>query len=147
MTLREILEGKGTGFVTIRPNASLLRVTRLFHERGISSVIVTNIGGRPLGIVTDRLIIEALATRGADARALSAADLMETPIPTADLGDRVSHAMSVMTQRRVRHLLVLDDARPIGIVSIGDLVKARLRDADLETRVLRDLAAARMSAA
>ncbi len=147
MTLREILEDKGTGYVTTRPNASLLAVTRLFHERGISSVIVTNMGGRPLGIVTDRLIIEALATQGRAALSLTAADLMETPIPTADIEARVGHAMELMTQRRVRHLLVTENGRPTGIVSIGDLVKARLRDADLETRVLRDLAAAHITAA
>ena len=68
----------------------------------------------------------------------TAKDIMESPPPSCAATESVAHVLDVMTEKRVRHMLVMDNARMQGIVSIGDLVKHRLRDAEMETRVLRD---------
>ena len=138
MRISEILDLKGHRVETTWPSRSVGDIPRLFMNRNIASVVVIDAGGRPLGIVTDRSLIRALAERGMDLTDLAAKDIMESPPPSCAATDSVAHVLDVMTETRVRHMLVMDHAKMLGIVSIGDIVKHRLRDAEMETRVLRD---------
>ena len=146
MIIRDVLKSKGSRIETVHTHRPVSEILQLFDERNVSSVVVINPVGKPLGIVTDRLLIKALAHRGSDALRLTAADVMDTPAPTCTPDDTIQNSLHAMTERRVRHLLVEYGGEVVGLVSIGDLVKFRLRDSELEARVLRELAYAHMSA-
>lgn len=146
MIIRDVLKSKGSRIETVHTYRQVSEILQIFDERNISSVVVIGPAGTPLGIVTDRLLIKALAHRGSEALRSTAADVMDTPAPTCAPDDKIQDALGIMTERRVRHLLVENGGEAVGLVSIGDLVKFRLRDSELEARVLRDLAYAHMSA-
>lgn len=114
-------------------------------QRNISSLVVTDHIGRPMGLVMDRDVLREIARRGASALHLPARTVMRSPAPTCRLEDTLTQIMRRMTHDRIRHLIVLDELRLIGIVSIGDLMKSKLLDADLENRVLRDRALGRLA--
>jgi CBS domain-containing protein len=146
MKISDVLADKGHRVVSVRPSKAADALPMLFNEHNIASVVVIDGMGRLLGIVTDRLYMKALAHHGRRVLELTAADIMETPAPACAPADSVSQALRVMTDRRVRHLVVLDDGKLNGVVSIGDLVKSRLKDVEIETRVLRDIALGHLAA-
>lgn len=147
MIIRDVLKSKGSRIETVHTHRLVVsEILQLFDERNVSSVVVASPDGKPLGIVTDRLLINALARRGSGALNLRAADVMVAPVPTCAPDDTIQEALGIMTDRRVRHLLVEYAGEAVGLASIGDLVKFRLRDSELEARVLRDLAYAHMAA-
>jgi CBS domain-containing protein len=146
MKIADVLAEKGSRVVSVRPGKSIAELPGLFDAHNISSVPVVDATGRLLGIVTDRLFMQALARHGTAMLEFTAADVMQTPAPSCAADDRVAHAMRLMTEQRVRHLVVLRDGVMVGVVSIGDLVKCRLHDAELESRVLRDIALGHLAA-
>lgn len=147
MKIREILAQKGDTVKTVSRSATLGFISELVTGLGIASIVVVDAGRRPLGIVTDRLIIRAIARHGPEALDFSVAEVMESPAPACSPSTSLAHAMRMMTRRRVRHLLVQENGAVVGIVSMGDLVKGQIQNAELENRVLRDIAQAKMSAA
>ena len=147
MKIEDVLASKGHDVRTIPPMMTLRQIVHIFVERELSSVIVVSIGGGIMGIVTDRVLIRALSQHLYAALDFPAAEVMTTPIPHCSPGDNVRHAMRSMTEQRVRHLLVIEGDDMLGIVSIGDLVKVRISDAEMENGVLRDLAGARQLSA
>lgn len=146
MKIRDVLAGKRRGVIAVRPDQPAAALPKMLDAHNISAVAVIGIDGRLRGIVTDKLVLKAMAQRNARLARLTVDDVMQTPAPTCTPDDSVTHAMRRMTDERVRHLLVLEDEHVIGIVSIGDLVKSRLTDAELESRVLRDIAMVQMVA-
>jgi len=145
MRVIDVLNAKGRRIVSVPVFRTVGQILCLLDDSNISSVVVAGPNGRPKGIVTDRLLIRVLARRGAQGLALTAADVMEAPAPTCEAGDSIRQALWLMTDRRVRHLVVEDGGEAVGLVSIGDLVKYRLRDSELEGRVLREIAYARLA--
>ena len=140
MKVREILDAKGQGVVTIRSDATLSpAVHRLALER-IGALVVSDDGVRVAGILSERDVVAGLARDGADLLAAGrrVADLMTHNVITCGPDDTEKWLMAEMTRRRVRHLPVLDDGRLVGIVSIGDVVKSRLGEVELEATVLRE---------
>ncbi len=146
MTIREIIHEKGGQVVSIWPEHSLADVIQRCDEHHISSIVVTEHDGRAVGIVTDRDALRALARHGVRALQMRVTDVMRSPAPSCSVDDSVTAIMHRMTWDRIRHMLVIDGSRMVGLVSIGDLVKSKLRDADLESRVLRDRALSRIAA-
>jgi CBS domain-containing protein len=142
--ISDVLADKGGHVVTVWPDRRIDHVTQLFDERAIASVVVVDHAGRVLGIFTDRELVRAVVRHGAAALELSVERAMLTPPPSCSPSDTVGDVMRLMTDNRVRHVLVLDGSAMVGIVSIGDLVKIRLSDAELENRVLREMALARL---
>ncbi|HZA01251.1 MAG TPA: CBS domain-containing protein [Hyphomicrobiaceae bacterium] len=147
MKIKDVLASKGSRVVSIRPNYVLGKLPKLFDDRNIASVVVVDSSNRTVGIVTDRLFILALARRGIAMLQLTAADIMEAPAPFCSPQHSLHDAMRLMTDMRVRHLVVVDDGKLVGVVSIGDLVKCRVEEAELETKVLRELALGHITAA
>jgi CBS domain-containing protein len=145
MKIRDVLSDKGRHVVTVWPDKQLDHIPRLFDERNIASVVVVDHAGRPQGIVTDREVLRALARHGIAALERPVSDVMQSPVPSCSPDDTVNAVLRIMTETRVRHVLVLENRAMAGIVSIGDLVKFRLKDAELENRVLRDLALTRLA--
>lgn len=145
--IKDVLAYKGSDIKTISPAARLDLIAELLARLGIASLVVIDSDRRPLGIVTERHALWTIARRGKEAFDLTAADVMESPVPVCSPSDGLRHVMDVMTRRRLRHLLVQENGAVHGIVSIGDLVQAHLRDAEMENRVLRDMAQAKPTAA
>jgi CBS domain-containing protein len=140
MKVREILEAKGRRVVTIRPDATIATaVHRLALER-IGALVVSEDGRSVAGILSERDIVRALAQEGAEIMGTSqrVADVMTTGVATCSMEDNIKAVMAEMTRRRFRHLPVIEDGRLAGIVSIGDVVKSRLGEMELETVMLRE---------
>jgi CBS domain-containing protein len=140
MRVREILDAKGRGVVTVRPEASVSTVVhRLVLER-IGALVVSEDGCHIAGVITESDIVRALAADGAAAVASGrrVAELMTRNVATCTPEDTVKRVMAEMTRRRVRHLPVVEGGGLAGIVSIGDVVKSRLEEVELEADVLRD---------
>lgn len=146
MNIGDILKAKGDRVEAIWPERSLADALARCDERAISSVVVTDHAGRPIGLVTDRDMLRAINRLGGDALRLPTGSIMQSPAPACRAEDTVAQVMHRMTFDRIRHLVVLDGERLLGIVSIGDLLKSRLQDADLEGRVLRERALSRIAA-
>jgi CBS domain-containing protein len=140
MKVREILGAKGSRVVMIRPDATLsAAVHRLALER-VGALVASDDGVRVTGVLSERDVVEGLARDGADlfATGRRVADLMTRNVATCGPDDTSRRLMAEMTRRRVRHLPVVDDGRLVGIVSIGDVVKSRLGEVELEATVLRE---------
>jgi CBS domain-containing protein len=140
MTLADVLAAKGRGVVTLRTTQRLEDAIRIFDDRHIAAVVVVDPERRPLGIIPEREAVHAIARHGASALTLGVSHVMISPPPMCTPDVRVSDALRRMTGDRIRHLIVMNEEEMLGIVSIGDLVKVRLEDADMEGRVLRDMA-------
>ncbi len=138
MTVRAILKGKGAAVVTAVPGETLHRIAQLIAEYKIGAVLIIDKEGRPVGILSERDIVNALAAFGAAALGLSAAETMTRALVTCKPTDTADEILTVMTNSRVRHLPVMEDGQMIGIVSIGDVVKRKLDDAAAEVGLLRD---------
>lgn len=145
MKISHVLESKGSGVATLWNTHVLRDVIAIFDGRSIASVVITDPRGQPQGILTDRELIRALARSGAAALGEPVTNVMRAPLPTCGPEDSVSKVLRRMTDDRIRHVAVMDTARMIGIVSIGDLVKVRLDDAEIEGRVLRERALGQMA--
>jgi CBS domain-containing protein len=144
MKISDVLAEKGTHAVTVWLDKRLGQVPQLFDERNISSLVVVDHAGRPIGLVTDRELVRALARHGVAALDFPVSHVMLRPAPSCSPDHTVGDVMRQMTENRVRHVLVMRDETMAGIVSIGDLVKVRLVDTELENRVLREMALARL---
>jgi CBS domain-containing protein len=131
-----ILQGKGRDVFTVRPEASIASLVRTLAERRIGAVPVVDEAGKLIGIVSERDVVRALAS---DPVALERpiGSVMTREVKTCTPDDAVIGMMEVMTRGRMRHLPVLENDRLIGIISIGDVVKQRLDEAQFELDALR----------
>ncbi len=130
MKVREIVDAKGRGVVTIRPDASVsTAVHRLALER-IGALVVSEDGHRVAGIISERDIVRAVAEGGTEllTSGRRVAEVMTRNVITCTSEDAVKHVMAEMTRRRVRHLPVVEGGALAGIVSIGDVVKTRMEE-------------------
>jgi CBS domain-containing protein len=140
MKVQEILAHKGSKVVTIRPDATVsTAVHRMALER-IGALVVSEDGVSIAGVLSERDIVLALADEGAAVLAPDrhVRDLMSKSVRTCRPDDTVKAVMAEMTRHRFRHMPVVDGRKLIGIVSIGDVVKTRLDEMELETVVLRE---------
>jgi CBS domain-containing protein len=128
--------------VTARAEDTIAQVAEQLATERIGAVVVIG-DGRIAGMLSERDIAYGLARHGQDLLALHVSDLMSRLIATCSLEDDTGTLMEMMTDRRVRHLPVLDDGKLVGIISIGDVVKARLSEMAVEVNELRDYVAGR----
>lgn len=140
MRVRDLMRRKSEAVVTVEPSTRLEDVVRLLLHHGIGGVPVVDDDGRVLGFVSERNIVEALDRHGRDAQSVAASRIMQKP-PICAPDDLLSPVMGRMTRERLRHLVIVDDGRAAGILSVGDIVKHRLEELELETGVLRDYVA------
>ena len=138
MTVDMILRGKGRDVETIPAEATVMMAIQVFTAKGIGALVVTPDGKRVEGVLSERDVVRGLARFGADVLGMRVAEVMSGPAPMCTPRDSVKHVMEEMTRTRHRHLPVADEAGLAGIVSIGDVVKSRLEELELETNVLRD---------
>lgn len=137
MTVAAMLRHKGHEIVSVRPTEKIAAVAELLSRRRIGAVVVLDAAEQLLGIVSERDIVHALAANSARALEMTAGQLMTRALHTATPETTVEQAMALMTQGRFRHLPVLRHGALVGIVSIGDVVKARMLQQDHEVDSLR----------
>ena len=138
MVIASILRRKGAEVVSVGAQDEVGAIARILAEARIGAVLVRDGGGDVLGIVSERDIVRCIAAHGAAAVALPAAQLMTRALHTVTPETKVTEALALMTDRRVRHLPVMaEDGTLAGMVSIGDLVKARIDEALHEAEELR----------
>ena len=139
-TIADVLGNKGHTIVSILPNDTLEGAARLLTDKRIGAVIVRDRRGKLVGILSERDIVRAIADRGEDALQDKVEDLMTKEVRTCTPKDSIKDLMQMMTTRRHRHVPVCNEVGDlVGIVSIGDVVKARLSEQAHEVAVLRDL--------
>ncbi|MFK8023228.1 MAG: CBS domain-containing protein, partial [Ilumatobacter sp.] len=119
MNVQTILSAKGTEVVTIAPSATLADAIALLRARGFGALIASVDGASLDGIVSERDIVRAMADHGGQALAHDVASVMSAEVFTCAPSDSIGDLMSLMTDRRIRHLPVLDDGTLGGMVSIG----------------------------
>jgi CBS domain-containing protein len=137
MTIETILRQKGTDVVTIEPEASIRRAADWLRVKNIGALVVIS-GNVVLGLISEREIVHAFSRHGETAASIPVKDIMRYGVITVSPEESVNRVMKLMTHHRVRHMPVLRDGELAGIISIGDVVKYRLDDLELETNVLRD---------
>ncbi|HZZ73588.1 MAG TPA: CBS domain-containing protein [Pirellulales bacterium] len=140
MTLREILRIKGSKVSTIRPQATLDEVVQNLVHHNIGSLVVCEDDDprEMIGIITERDILRATAARQKPLEQLQVADCMSEELITGAYNDTVPEIMGLMTEHRVRHLPVMDDGALVGIISIGDVVKAQHDALTMENHYLKN---------
>jgi CBS domain-containing protein len=129
-TVAAILKHKGYQVTTVGPKASISEVAQILTERRIGAVLVLDNVEQMLGIVSERDIVRSLAANGAATLDMTAGQLMTRAVQVVRPETTVDHAMTVMTAGRFRHLPVMDHDALIGLISIGDVVKARIMSQD-----------------
>lgn len=137
MTIAAVLKHKGYDVASVRPTVTIADVARLLAGRRIGAVVVQDAAEQLLGIVSERDIIHALAANNARALEMTAGQLMTRGLHTAAPSMTIAQAMTVMTAGRFRHLPVIEHGVLIGIVSIGDVVKARIMQQEQEVDSLK----------
>jgi CBS domain-containing protein len=135
--LSSILKRKGTEVVSVSPDDKVFAVARVLTERGIGAALVRDAAGGLLGIISERDIVRGMANQGQGTTQLPADKLMTRDLVTVTPHTSVPEAMELMTRKRVRHLPVLENGQLVGLVSIGDLVKARIDEAEHEAAELK----------
>ena len=140
MIVKSILKEKarGAGVVTVTSDAKISEAAGLLAQHRIGALLVIGAAGAIAGILSERDIIRGVAERGNLCLNLSVRDLMTAEVVACHESDTIEALMQIMTSRRIRHLPVVgDEDRLVGIVTIGDVVKSRLEEADMEVDNLR----------
>jgi CBS domain-containing protein len=138
MTVKAILASKGYAVQTIQPEATLAEAASVLDARHIGAVVVTDPAGEVIGVLSERDIVRRLARDGAAALKCTVAEAMTRRVATCEQVDTVGDLMEQMTNGKFRHVPVVEEGRLIGIVSIGDVVKYRLGEFELESSAMRE---------
>jgi CBS domain-containing protein len=136
MHISDVLRGKGRDVVTVPPDTTVRDLLDVLSEFGIGATVVSADGENVDGIVSERDVVRALATRGAVVLSEDVSTIMTREVVCTEMTEHVDSVFAVMTQQRIRHLPVLIDDRLGGLVSIGDLVKTRMGELETERDTL-----------
>lgn len=126
-TIRQLLREKGHKVVSVAPDDTVYDAIRKMAEENIGSLLVMD-GEKLIGIITERHYARNVALKGRASPTTRVRDIMETDVLYAQPDHSVEECMALMTDKRVRHLPVIDQTKLIGIISIGDLVKSIISD-------------------
>lgn len=136
MLVKQILTNKPEGVITIAPGASLRDAVELLAARRIGALVVSGDGRRVSGILSERDVVRELGRRGPECLDERVETVMTRAIYSCAPGDRADQVLGVMTQRRFRHMPVVEAGVMVGFISIGDVVAARLAELQMETEAL-----------
>lgn len=138
MNVKAILAAKGGDIFSIEPTANLAAAAKLLSAHRIGSAIIRGAGDRLAGILSERDIVRALSEHGAEALSMPVGQVMTRNVMTCGENDSIADIMERMTAGKFRHLPVLRDGELIGVVSIGDVVKQRVEEIELDASALRE---------
>ena len=137
MTVRSILDSKGHQVLSVEPDAKLAAAVKILGERKIGAVLVMS-EGRVEGILSERDIVRVLAERGAGVLDEPVSTVMTRKVVSCRQSDTVAGIMEMMTLGKFRHLPVVEEGAVVGLISIGDIVKWRVREYELEQEAMRE---------
>jgi len=137
MRIADVLRSKGNAVATITPETSVSGLLNELALHNIGAMVVVSTDGL-VGIVSERDVVRKLHECGADLLKRPVSEIMTKFVATCTPDDTVDHLSALMTNKRVRHIPVLDNNRLVGIVSIGDIVKVRMEELEREQRALQD---------
>ena len=143
MQISQLLEGKGAFVATVQPEVPIIDVVKEMTERSIGSLVVSDDGDTIAGIVSERDVVAAISRFTAAILDEPVRTIMSTTVQTCRSDDSIDSLMATMTDQRIRHIPVVDDGRLVGIVSIGDLVKARMDELERDRDALEHFITAR----
>lgn len=137
MKLFNILNDKGRDIVALDPRMDLQEAARILDSKRIGAAVAVNASGKLVGMLSERDIVRLIAEKGADALQLTVADVMTRNVITAGPDTSIEDGLERMTDRRIRHLPVMEGDKLVGIVSIGDLVKQKISVAEAEAEAMK----------
>ena len=137
ITVRNMLDIKGRDVVAVSPDKSLLEVAQVLHEKRIGAVVVTSVEGRVAGIFTERDLVRAMAEKGGEVLDEPVSSIMTVSVQKCREETTVNQLMEMMSAGRFRHVPVEEGNRLVGIISIGDVVKSRIREVELEAEQIK----------
>ena len=143
MNVTNLLAVKGRDVATIDRSRTLHDAVALLRDRGIGALVVASEDQRPLGMISERDVVRAIATDGVGAMERPVETTMSRDVVTCTETTTVDELMATMTERRIRHVPVVAQGRLVGLVSIGDVVKARVTELEIARRELLDYVNAR----
>jgi len=140
MLVQQILKSKSDdAVVTVPPGTRVAEAAEILSSRRIGAVVVSADGATPQGILSERDIVRELGTRGAECLEDRVEEMMTRGVVGCGRDDAADAVLAQMTERRFRHMPVLENGRMIGLISIGDVVKARLSELAMERDALQDM--------
>lgn len=140
MLVHQILKSKGSvGVLTVKPGTLVSEAAKILAEKRIGTVVVSEDGVTPAGILSERDIVRELAKRGAGCMTNKIDDYMTTEVITCGRNDDAVMVLEQMTKGRFRHMPVMEDGKLVGLVSLGDAVKARLSELAMEKDALEGM--------
>lgn len=137
MIVASILNTKGRSVYSVPQEMSVQDAARFLRDRSIGAAVVLSEAGGAAGVFSERDVLTAVADQGATALGLKVQDLMTRDVMTCGPEDTIDKVMGIMTDRRVRHLPVISKGALVGVVSIGDVVKSRIAEAQTEAEALK----------
>jgi CBS domain-containing protein len=138
MNVKDILSQKGDDVLTLEPTATLESAMGILAQRRIGALVITGADRRIVGIISERDIVRVLVDRGTGILQSPVSETMTRKVVTCGQNETIAEIMGRMTAGKFRHVPVVEQGRLIGIVSIGDIVKARLLELETEHDALRD---------
>ncbi len=143
MKVADILSAKGSHVMSVRPTETIVLLAHRLRAEQVGAMVVSENGRTIDGIISERDVTRGVAEHAGNIANLNVSDLMTRGVISCSPGDMIADIARIMTRRRVRHLPVQNNSELTGIISIGDVVKYRLDEMELEANVLRDYAIAR----
>lgn len=137
MNVDAVLAAKGREVATVEPFATLATIAQRLRVKRIGALVVLD-DGKVVGVISERDIVHAFAAHRAETSEIKVADVMTRNVISCRPNDSLTRVLGLMTRHRVRHLPVLEAGRLAGLISIGDAVKHRLDELEMEAAVLRD---------
>ena len=139
MIVRALLKAKQSNEVaTTTADQTVGETAKLLHRWRIGATLVVDQQGAIVGIISERDILRGLAEHGGKVETLPTAELMTRSVMTCSPDDTIEQIMGMMTNKRIRHLPVMEDGKLVGIITIGDVVKSRMEEATMQVDQLRD---------
>ena len=137
MNVETILRKKGDTVIAVDPDDAVSEVVQILTTNRIGATLVRDATGAVVGIISERDIVRGIAQHSTNCLDMVVRDFMTSPVISCAPSDNIDEIMELMTERRIRHLPVVDDDKLIGVISIGDVVKQRISDIEHESEALR----------
>lgn len=137
MYVESILKTKGSEVIAVAPTDTIAVAIEILNDKGIGAVLARDPSDKIVGIISERDIVRGIARAKGSCLDMKVSDLMTSPVISCQPNDSIDKIMQLMTDRRIRHLPVMQDEKLLGIISIGDVVKRRISEIEHETEALR----------
>jgi CBS domain-containing protein len=137
ITVKNMLDAKGRNVVTVEPEKTLQEVAGILHQNRIGAVVVLGSGGQVTGIFTERDLVRSIASKGAAVLDQPVKSAMTSSVQRCREDTTVDQLMGMMSSGRFRHVPVEEGGKLVGIISIGDVVKSRIREVELEAEQIK----------